>query len=200
MANRLWRIGIWRTGSYGKLAYGKKAYGKLSYSHINNKLTWDTHVNSVSQGLKGPTARLRIIANKLNKGMMIRIITAQIFSILCSSCQLMLTPSLSYNNMKRIKTAYYMALRVAIKDGKRKINRARIDNLTRWMHPRSWMKFSATSFNIRVTRDCMPIRLKQAIIQICYSETRKQGLLFSKDTSACKNGHKSMKNWIGIFP
>jgi len=172
-----------------------KALGVL----IDNKLSCYAHVHSVTQRLKGLMAGLWIIASKLDKGMLIRIITAQIFSILYYSCQLWLTPSLSYNNIKRIESAHYTALRVALKDGKRKLSRSCIDDITQRMYPRLWMKFSALSFFIKVTRDCMPTRLKLAITQNAYQEIRKIGQLFSRDTSNCKNGHKAMKNWIGLY-
>jgi len=32
-----------------------------------------------------------------------------------------------------------------------------------------------------------------------FQERRKPGRLYSRDTSTCKNGQKSMKNWIGTF-
>jgi len=67
--------------------------------------------------------------------------------------------------MKRIETAHYTALRVAIKDRKSSKDREKIDHLKRGMPPRSWMKFSAASFYIEVIRDCMPTRLKLALTQ-----------------------------------
>jgi len=109
------------------------------------------------------------------------------------------TPSLSRNNFKRVESMHYTALRVAIKDRKRRVNREKIDHLTKRMPPHFWMKYSATSLFIKIIRDCMPIRLRNQLMTNTYVERRKPGRLFSRDTSSNKNGQKSMQNWIGLF-
>jgi len=130
-------------------------------------------VHSIVQKLKGLTGGLWIISNKMNREMMIRIITAQVFSILYYGCQLWLTPSLSYNNIKKIESVHYAALRVSIKDRKRKTKRDFIDHATRRMAPKLWMKYSATSLYIKIIRDCMPTRLRSSLLMNTYQENRK---------------------------
>jgi len=167
--------------------------------NIDDKLNWDTHIHSLTQKMKSLTSGMWIIANKLSRDMILRILTAQVFSILYYSCVVWLTPCLSSSNMKKVERLHYTSLRVALKDRKRRLNREKIDALTKRMPPRTWMKYSSTSFFIKIVRDCMPTRLKSQIMSNSYQERRKPGLLFSRDTSSNKNGQKAIQNWIGTF-
>jgi len=167
--------------------------------HIDEKLSWDVQIHSLAQRLKGLTSGLWIIANKLSREMILRILTAQVFSILYYGCPVWLTPSLSRHNFKRIERMHYTALRVAIKDRRKRVNREKIDSITKRMPPHSWMKYSSTSTFIKINRDEMPTRLRQNLSKNTFQERRKPGRLYSRDTSTCKNGQKSMKNWIGTF-
>jgi len=166
---------------------------------IDNKLSWDAHVHSLSQRLKGLTSGLWIIAKKLGRELLIRVLTAQVFSILYYSCQVWLTRVLSIKNLKRIERIHYAALRIAMNDRKKRLNRGYIDRSTRRMSPSTWMKYASTSFFIRITRDCMPTRLREKVLKNSYTERRNPQQLFSRDVSSSMNGRKSMCNWIGNF-
>jgi len=91
---------------------------------------------------------------------------------------------------------HFTALRLALKDHKRRMNRNNITIRTRRMNPKSWMKYAAASTAIKILRDQLPLSLYGKIMRNAYQEARKPKQIYTYDASHNKHGKKGFHNWI----
>jgi len=166
---------------------------------IDKKLEWTTHINNISKKFSSLMSGLRIIANKLDRCQTLRVVTSQVFSILYYASPVWLTTELSCKNMRRVESMHFSALRLAIKDYKRSINRDNITRQTKRMTPTSWMKYSSASMAIKIIRDQLPNLLHRKIMGNAYQEARKPHQLYTYDSSHNKHGKKGFHNWINTI-
>jgi len=127
-----------------------------------------------------------------------KVVTSQVFSILYYASPVWLTTELTRKNVNRVESMHYSALRLVIKDYKRKINREKINQLTKRMPPKTWMKYGAANLAIKIIRDQTPSVLYAKIIKNSYFEPRKPNLMYTYDSSHNKHGKRGYHNWINI--
>jgi len=163
---------------------------------IDKNLEWTTHINNVQKRFSSIMSGLRIIANKLDRPQTLRVVTSQVFSIIYYASPLWLTSELSSRNISRVESMHFTALRLALKDHKRRMNRNNITIRTRRMNPKSWMKYAAASTAIKILRDQLPLSLYGKIMRNAYQEARKPKQIYTYDASHNKHGKKGFHNWI----
>lgn len=167
---------------------------------IKVKKEWNPHINNLQRKFISMTAGLRIISRKLDKAQMLWVITSQVFSILLYASPVWLTTELSSKNMRKIGSMHYSALRLAVKNIKKSLNRKRIDELTNRMTPRTWMKYSSASMAIKIIRDQTPSVMFSKLMKNAFQEQRWPNFVYKYDSSHNKHGKKGFHNWINFIP
>jgi len=149
--------------------------------------SWSPHIEDVM--CKG---------KKFNSGpKFIKIITAQVFSILYYCDIVWLSPQLGYQNFKKLRRCHYAALRIIQGDWRRTMSRIHLNRLTQRLPPEAWCKFSSCSFVIKLSRSMMPSQLWESFSANLYHNMRHQNPTV-RDLSLRKVGKKVVFNWIGV--
>jgi len=164
---------------------------------IDKGLTWKPHISTLKKRVLKITGGVRMVRKKLNKGDAIKIVTAQLFSVLYYACCVWLTPSLCKKQLCTIESLHYKALRLILRDYRQKISRDVVTRETKRLPPDKWAKLALASLFINGYNTNTPSSLIQQWSSNFYSKRRKPGHLFAFDASMTKIGRQCTKNWIG---
>jgi len=164
---------------------------------LNSKLSWSEQIHYITGKIKGLMQGLRIIRKKLDFKETLTLVTAQVMSVLYYGCQVWLTPNLLRSEMKKVEGCHYRALRISLNDFRQRVNRERINQITKRMPPKTWMRYAMCSLAIKVWLHGKPDGLRQTMFTNTFRKNRHVGRLFGYDSSTTKLGRCLTKNWIG---
>jgi len=153
-------------------------------------------MNNVSKKFSSIMSGLRIKTNKLDRCQTLRVVMSQVFLILYYASPLWLKTELSNRNRSRIESMHFTALRLALKDHKKRFNREKITKQTRRMNPKAWMNYSAASMFIKIIRDQLSHSLYGKIMGNVYQEACKPHQIYTFDSSHNKHGKKDFHNTV----
>jgi len=133
------------------------------------QLKWEAHVKAVISKCNSKLSVLRKIRGKFKMDQFLKIITTQFFSHLYYCSTVWLSSETRWNLKKLINTAHYKALRITLQNKKR-INRDRINKMTKRCTPKEWGLHTSASVAMKVIRDQQPKHLHQSIRSIHVEE------------------------------
>ncbi len=163
---------------------------------LDCNLKWDHQVSHVIKTSAWKLAVLQKLRNKFNTSQFLQILTTQFFSKMLYASQVWLTSSTSRRLWKRIESLHYKAVRVAVRDHKRRINREKLDEKSKRASPKQWSKYSIASIVIKILRDKIPSGLHTILNETLYEEKRHPGLGKFYDNSKGKIGKQKLGNNI----
>jgi hypothetical protein len=179
-------------GSIVKSGTKLKALGVL----FDNNLTWQTHVESNIKSSSWKLAVLRKIRNKFTFKQFTQILTSQFFSKLFYCSQVWLTSATKRKLWNSVNSIHYRAVRVAVHDHKRRINREKLDIKCARASPKQWSKYAISNTVIKVLRDGLPSELSATLHETLYEERRRPGFGKFYDNSKGKIGRQKFGNNI----
>jgi len=101
------------------------------------------------------------------------------------------------SEIKKIESCHFRTLRIALRDYKQKISRDIVSRMTERLPPNSWSKLALCSRIMKIWYTNTPAPLYESIFKNSFTETRKQGRLFSYDSSKTRIGKNLTRNIIG---
>ncbi len=116
---------------------------------FDSNLKWDKHIRQIIAKANSKMSVLKRFRAKYTKEQFLAILTAQFFSIFFYNAPVWLQSTTNTNLWKWINSAHYKAIRIAVRDYKAKINREKLDALSRRANPKQWSKYATSSLVIK---------------------------------------------------
>ncbi len=135
-------------------------------------LRWEKHVRIVVAKANSKMSVLKRFRSKYTKEQFLTILTSQFFSSFFYNAPVWLQSTTNKNLWKWINSAHYKAIRVAVRDYKARVNREKLDQLSKRAPPKQWAKYATASIVIKTLRDQKPVRLHNIVRETLYSERR----------------------------
>jgi hypothetical protein len=138
-----------------------------------------------------------------------QILTSQFFSKLYYCSQVWLTSTTKRKLWNSINSIHYRAVRVAVRDFKRRVNREKLDLICSHASPKQWSKYAISNTIIKIIRDGIPVELYGVLKETFFEERRKPGFGHFYDNSKGKIGKQKLGNnvqfmkavkepWLGL--
>jgi hypothetical protein len=162
---------------------------------ISDDLDWSVHVDYSLQRSRHIIPRIKHLRKWLNSEELLRLITAQYFSIVFY-CSPLWMGGLSAASWRRINSAHYRALRAVYGDFKFKMKRSELDKISKRATPVEWASYAIASTVIKLFNlsDC---NVAKALRSSAYINDRMPGRGKFIDKSRLKIGRQSIQYRIG---
>ncbi len=161
---------------------------------IDCNLKWEEQVSNVIKNSSWKLTVLKKLRPKFTQKQFLQILTSQHFSKMLFASPVWLTSCISVRLWSQINKAHYQAIRTAVNDFKRRINREKLDILSSRAAPRQWSKYSIASLVIKILRDRSPSGLHDLLKETYYEERRHVGIGKFFDNSKGKIGKQKFGN------
>jgi len=163
---------------------------------LDNNLTWTTHVDNLLARTSKILNGIKIIKKKFTMEQRRSIVTSQVFGVLYYAAACWLTPNLSNVNFRKLNKIHYAACRIICNDWRKIWSKDSLNQATKRLPPKTWLKYNAASFIVKVTRDESPSVICADIEANLYHNPRHLNPKL-RDLSRRKIGKNCLQNWTG---
>jgi len=122
--------------------------------------------------------------------------TSQFYSTVYYGCEVWLNNTTYFNDLRRLNSLHYRALRIACRDFKHRKRRSELDLLGR-ARPSTWSRYLTASRVIKTMNVGLPRRLCDELTKHSYVERRRPGRLKFYDGAKTKIGRQILCNRAG---
>ena len=137
------------------------------------RLSWEEHVTNVVKRCQNKIGVLKRIRRNFTEEQALKIITAQLFSILYYCAPVWLHTGLRYDLRRLVESMHFKVLRIAIKDHKNQLSKHVVTKRCRRACPDQWGQYLSASTLIKIMRDKTPVKLYNLLEKEMYTERRK---------------------------
>jgi len=165
---------------------------------LDNKLNWNTHVQRTISKCNSFLFPLRYIRKHLSVKNTIRVFKAQFVSVLTYGCPVW-SGSINFNQRAKIRSVYYSAVRIILRDFNFKLNRIMMQKRAQ-VEPIDNILFKRTSGLIFGIYNCLePTQLAGKLMSRAYTNDRHPGRVDFFDLSRSKIGKRSPLNLVKTY-
>lgn len=157
-------------------------------------LTWNTHIRETLKKCNSKLGVLKKIRKRFTADQFLQIVTSQYYSQLYYCALVWLGDSTLSILKKRINSAHYRPLRIALKDYSYKHSRVDLSNICQRATPSEWYKYSIASLVIKTIANREPFYLYHYLAQTIYTTRRKPLIGLFYDNSKGKIGRQKINN------
>jgi hypothetical protein len=166
---------------------------------VDCNLRWQLHIESTVKKSAWKLSVLKRIRHLFSQKQYLQILTSQFFGALYYGSQVWLTSNTLRKLWKQIESIHYRAIRVAVNDHKRVINREKLDTLSSRASPRQWSKYALATVTLKTLREEKPVQLFCTVKETLYEKKRKPGLGRFFDNSRGKIGRQKFGNNLNFI-
>jgi len=161
---------------------------------FQENLKWDHHIGNILSKSKSVFAKLRYLSRFLNRDGMKKVVTAHFYGMFYYSSQIWLNELTSSEQIRKLNSAHYKALRSAIGQIRSKTPRYELDQIFKRATPRQWLNYSNAKLTINLylldsNGPPMSVKLRQS----AYVNDRSSWVFFM-DSSRLRVGRYSFQN------
>ena len=166
---------------------------KILGIHLDNRLTWSSHISKTMNKLGRLTSGLKFIRNRLSKSQFLKVLTSQYYGMCYYGGQVWLGSHTRKMDLKKIDSLHFRLLRIVKRDYKRTMRREELDKIGR-ARPTTWSKYATSSTVVKVLRDQQPSRLFKHLSKTLYYTRREENRIKFFDASMNKGGYQAIGN------
>jgi len=122
-----------------------------------------------------------------------KVLTSQFYSTCFYASAAWLHGKNSYKYIRKLNAIHYRSLRIANKDYKRKLSRAKLDEDGRARHS-TWARFQCISLVMKTIMRGVPVRLHADSISNSFTERRKPGRMKFYNKANLRIGRQALPN------
>jgi len=121
------------------------------------------------------------------------VLTNQFYSTIYYGCPIWLNDTNTFSDIRRLNAVHFRALRIAVKDYKRRYKRTELDLLGR-ARSTTWAKYQAASLVVKAITRGAPHRLSESLLLNAYTERRKPGRFKFYSKANLRIGRQAISN------
>jgi len=166
---------------------------------FDSKLTWEPHVTNLVKKCNAKLTVLRKLRHKFTVDQFMKIVTSQYYSILYYCAPVWLNDVLKSNLKRRINSAHFKALRIALNDYKNRIPRKDLTTKCGRATPNQWYKYATATAVIKILNTKKPMYSHSKLSESLYTTRRKPLIGRFFDNSRGKIGKQSLENRLSMM-
>jgi len=163
---------------------------------FDSRMKWSNQIDQALIKGRRLCSGLKFIRQKLTRYQFLKVMTCQFYSSVYYGCETWLNNTTSFNDLRKLNSLHYRALRIATRDFKRTNRRSELDTLGR-ARPSVWTKYLTASRVIKTANLGLPVRLSAYLNENSYVERRRPGRIKYFDNSRSKIGRQTLNNRAG---